>query len=193
MQYYAFIDGEQKGPFELDQLLKAGVRPTTYVWCKGMDDWQQALEVPDVCKMLRNHFADKKHPSQPAPEVAMPQEPRQAPEVQQEQQTPPQERPSLRRLPPVEDNPDLSQPPQVSLTLAILSMLLCFVPTGIAAVILTYKSQKTWMQALQLKGEDGEQMRRQAHEYGRQAKMWMGITISLGFILFGFLFSQNFR
>ncbi|MDE6143194.1 MAG: DUF4339 domain-containing protein, partial [Muribaculaceae bacterium] len=35
MKYFAIIDGEQKGPFELEELADAGVRPSTYVWCKG--------------------------------------------------------------------------------------------------------------------------------------------------------------
>lgn len=45
MRYFAMIDGERRGPFELSQLADAGVRPGTYVWCKGMDDWEKAEDV----------------------------------------------------------------------------------------------------------------------------------------------------
>ncbi len=42
MRYFAMIDGERRGPFGLDELADAGVRPDTYVWCKGMSDWEKA-------------------------------------------------------------------------------------------------------------------------------------------------------
>ena len=39
-RYYAMIDGVQKGPYTLEELPLAGVRPSNYIWCKGLQDWQ---------------------------------------------------------------------------------------------------------------------------------------------------------
>ena len=36
---------------------KEGVRPDTYVWCKGMDDWMPADEVPDICRYFRQRLS----------------------------------------------------------------------------------------------------------------------------------------
>ncbi|MDE5998156.1 MAG: DUF4339 domain-containing protein [Muribaculaceae bacterium] len=57
MKYFAMIDGLQYGPMELDDMVKEGVRPDTYVWCKGMDDWMPAAEVPDICRYFRQRLS----------------------------------------------------------------------------------------------------------------------------------------
>lgn len=57
MKIFAMIDGQQVGPLELDEIVEAGVRPDTYVWCKGMADWQRAAEVPDICRYFRLRLA----------------------------------------------------------------------------------------------------------------------------------------
>ena len=62
MKYFAIIEGEKQGPFELEQLAEAGVRPSTYVWCKGMADWEKAENVADICRMYRGRLYDLLHP-----------------------------------------------------------------------------------------------------------------------------------
>ena len=57
MKIFAMIDGHQVGPMELDDIVSAGVRPDTYVWCKGMADWQKAADVPDICRYFRLRLA----------------------------------------------------------------------------------------------------------------------------------------
>lgn len=57
VKYFARINRRQVGPLTLQQLLQAGVRPTSYVWCKGMPDWQPAAEVPDICRAMRRALA----------------------------------------------------------------------------------------------------------------------------------------
>ena len=51
------IDGRQIGPIALEEVVDAGVRPDTYVWAKGMPDWVQASEVPDICRFFRLRLA----------------------------------------------------------------------------------------------------------------------------------------
>lgn len=57
MKYFAMIEGRQYGPMELDDMVREGVRPDTYVWCKGMPDWIEASEVPDICRYFRQRLS----------------------------------------------------------------------------------------------------------------------------------------
>lgn len=57
MKYFAMIGGCRIGPMELYEMPKQGVRPDTYVWCKGMDDWMTADEVPDICRFFRQRLS----------------------------------------------------------------------------------------------------------------------------------------
>ena len=83
------IDGKRCGPYELEELADAGVRPGTYIWCKGMDDWEKAEDVADVCRMFRNRLYDLMHPSQPAPvEEVDPSEIKDTPSAGNDQVTP---------------------------------------------------------------------------------------------------------
>lgn len=70
MKYFAMIDDRQIGPFELEESVREGVRPDTYVWCKGMPDWMQAKDVPDICRYFRQRLSGTlpmmKNPSQAA-------------------------------------------------------------------------------------------------------------------------------
>ncbi|MDE7096207.1 MAG: DUF4339 domain-containing protein [Muribaculaceae bacterium] len=57
MKYFAMIGGRQIGPMEIDDMVKEGVRPDTYVWCKQMEDWMPAGDVPDICRYFRQRLA----------------------------------------------------------------------------------------------------------------------------------------
>lgn len=57
MKYFAMIGGRRYGPMELDEMVREGVRPSTYVWCKGMEDWVKAEEVPDICRYFRQRLS----------------------------------------------------------------------------------------------------------------------------------------
>lgn len=187
-KYFAFIDGTQQGPFDLLDLKSAGVRPSTYVWCKGMDDWTRADEVEEIRNLFRRHLEDIK--DAPKETTVRPVETKATPEQNHEQQVPPVVR--FGRIPASEEPAfDLDTPPQVSMTLAVLSLILCFIPTGIAAVIFTRKSQKTWIEAQNssLSSEESANLKKQAHEYERQAKMWLGLTVAFGIIFWTLIFS----
>ena len=178
MKYYAMIDGEQKGPFELNDLPAAGVRPGTYIWCKGMSDWEKAEDNADVCRLFRNRLYDIMHPD-PVPAVT---------EVQQVKEEPSQSptrfdaymRDSGEHIPTIEEieaAKDKHVPPASMIGYAWLVTIFCFVPTGIIALVYAYKSKSAWK-----KGEAET-----AHEYCRSAKMWTGITFFIGLIFYAFL------
>lgn len=188
-KYYAMIDGERKGPFTLEELPAAGVRPSTYIWCKGMPDWQKAEENADVCRLFRNHLYDIMHPD-PVPQVnqiptntsqtddrwkikpeapADPHRSRFDGFLQQSGEDP------LPTLQEIEEKTDTSTPPPSMIGLAWLVTIFCCWPTGIVALIFAYKTKKVWKQ--------GDH--KLAYEFSRKAKMWTGITFFLGIIGYG--------
>lgn len=52
MQYYISNNGGKTGPFEVNDLLANGLNRESLVWCKGMADWQPAMQVPEVAALL---------------------------------------------------------------------------------------------------------------------------------------------
>lgn len=184
-KYFVRIDGEQRGPYTLEELPSAGVTPDTYVWCKGMADWEQASKDADICRFYRQRLAGlHTAPAEAAPEERTQQgysEPfdpdrpmklrdviREVNRVYEEQME-------------AEDGTPYSRQPRIPLALAIVSTLLCFPPTGFVAIYQCVRANKMWKQAQQAV-EGAEEMRRAAHDMARTATMWTGITLCLGII-----------
>lgn len=51
-QYYYIKDGQQLGPYPLNQLAGAGLTRDTYVWTEGMAEWQKAGDVADFASIF---------------------------------------------------------------------------------------------------------------------------------------------
>ena len=51
------LGDRQVGPMTLEELADLGIRPDTYIWCKGMPDWERADENGDVCRFFRRRLA----------------------------------------------------------------------------------------------------------------------------------------
>lgn len=171
MKYFAIIDDDKVGPFTLEQMPKAGVRPSTYVWCKGMSDWVQAREVADICRFYRNHISDLNHPTQNL-DVQVSNLSRQEGTDNvpiRFQQFFMQNDISGSAMP----DTDLSQPPKTFLFIAIIATILFFFPTGIVSIIFTHKAKSLWKE-----GKAAE-----SHEAARKAKMMIGFTICIGMIV----------
>ncbi len=192
MKYFAMIDGRRVGPLELWELPQAGVGPDTYVWYKGLDDWQKAGDDAEICRMMRRRLAGV--PYWPEPET--PPKPETAPDDIAENypfSSRPYLPPDIDPLPPPGSfNPDTSRPPAPMILMALLTTFFCFPPTGFAAIYFAWRSRQTWNEAMQThsgvkQDTQGEELRRQAHEYARLAKMWTGITFFLGLIFMAFL------
>lgn len=184
-KYYAMIDGERKGPFTLEELPSAGVRPSTYIWCKGLPDWQLAEENAEVCRLFRNHLYDIMHPVDKAEEnndelnkyKIQPDAQRQKFQSRYDRYLQEQGE-SLPTVEEIESRKDVSAPPTSMVAYAWLVTLFCCWPTGIAALIYAYKSRSAWK-----RGES-----ELSHEYNRSAKMWTGISFFLGLIFLAFMF-----
>lgn len=201
MKYFAIINGKKSGPYELSELPGAGVRPSTYVWCKGMPDWEKAEDVADICRLFRGRLYDLLHPSVASPEAvsSFPQQP-------SEEGAPSRFDRMLQdtRLPSIEEidaRQDITRRPPNMLPIAILVTVLFFPPLGIFAIYFAVASRRCWKKADETSSADNlktssddrisaKDWRRLSHDYCRAAKMWTGITFFIGLILYGFLLSR---
>lgn len=204
MKYYAIIDGEQKGPFELSELPEAGVRPSTYVWCKEMADWEKAEDVADICRMYRNRLYDLMHPAPVREENIGPDR-----EESQVKDGFPTRFEILSRgeakiptLEEIERSKDFSEPPKVSLAGAIIG-LLAFPPTGIMALVYCLKVRKDWKtlktgrNISQNPGATEEQkssiiknQEKDVHETARKANMLTWLSFFFGIFFYTTLLSS---
>lgn len=144
--YYLNAAGQQSGPTTKDNLINVGVTKDTYVWCKGMRNWEKAGDVQEL-KPLFNTYNNP-----PVPPVT------------------PVQSPST----PYNPNFAGNQCPQNYMIPAILSTLLCCLPTGIAAIIYSSKVEKLWAQ-----GDKAG-----AINSSEQAKTWCIISLGLGIVSF---------
>lgn len=185
MKYFIINEeGNQEGPYSLEQLRNVGIRPTTYVWRKDFPTWIQAADDPDICRLMRQRLSGT------APEAPS-QQPRQNPDdddqfyplrfgrhfqnagVDPGDFTPP--------------GPDTSVPPTSLLIPAILATLFCFPLTGFVACYYAYQSQRLWRLSENASPSEREGLRTEAHDAARSGKMWIGITLSLGLIVQSFI------
>lgn len=202
MRYFAMIDGQRRGPFTLAELHEAGVRPDTYVWCKGMADWEKAEDVADICRFYRQRIFDLMHPSAreiPQSEALSSQG---TPTEDPYANVPPRFREYARRAgidPSLFSNPetqDFSRPPVSLITVSVFLIFFCFPPTGFIAFYYAMMCRKTWDEAKRSaddknKGfyseEERKELARKTYDYERLAKMWCGITFFLGFIFYALI------
>jgi len=121
MQYWINHNGVQSGPVDLDGLKQMGLTSSAYVWHEGLADWVKITQLPELqgCYEMVEQPAvvgQPYQPQQPADAaVAHPQA------VQPEQ-------------------PEQPEPcPPTNLVWAIISTVLCCIPTGIVAIIYALK------------------------------------------------------
>lgn len=170
MKYFAIINDTQCGPYTLDQLVEAGVGPDTYVWCKGMSDWQQAREVADICRFFRNRIFDLMHPSaSPARTVEVEESPSTSETTYSD---------IIRKIRETEltdeDLPKYEYPPRTWFFEAIILTLLCCPVTGIIAIYYGHKAMKLWKRGMKIP----------SHLCAKKAKTWCLYTLFFGLIIF---------
>lgn len=182
-KYFVRIGEEQRGPYSLEELPDVGVTPDTYVWCKGMKDWEKASQDADICRFYRQRLSgiqkteEKEEPS-PVKGTRF---------IKIDSETPMNLRDVIREAnrmyeeqAEAERNRRKSQPPRMSAGLAVAAMLFCFPPTGIVAVYYSMRARKMWKEGVEANDDDIKLM---AHDVARTANMWTGITFFMGVIL----------
>lgn len=185
------IDDRCQGPFNLEEFKDAGICPDTYVWCKTMTDWAQAIEVDEINRYFKEMLAQKN--------------------VRTDNQSVRQQgcsndnyitryfaRHGIEfRIP--EETESFDEPPRVSVVTAILVTLFCFPFTGFVALYYTVKSRKEWENAMRSESDMNRRLytsderrdyKRFAHHYAAMAKMWTGISFFMGFILYAIIIGK---
>ena len=96
MKYFIANNGQQSGPFELQDLVANGLTPNSLVWHDGMAGWQQATSVPEVAQLLmpqQPQYQQQPYQQPPYQQQYQQQPYQQQPYQQQYQQQPYQQQP----------------------------------------------------------------------------------------------------
>lgn len=48
MRYFIYENGQQQGPFDIEQLASKGITAETLMWHQGMENWKKAKEIPEL-------------------------------------------------------------------------------------------------------------------------------------------------
>ncbi len=207
-KYFARFDRKTEGPFTLTQLVDAGVRPGTYVWCKGMDDWAKAQDVADICRAMRCRLAGLPIPGEESADIR-------TPEVQDGNSSGLQgvsqgksdaynDFGNIERqqrifsrfggFPEQPVEPDYNLKPMgISIFYAVLLTLFCFPITGAVAIWAAYKFNSLWNLSEQddISGEERRSLRIRAYEKARVYRMMVGLSLSLGLLWVGLTFYSH--
>ena len=161
--YYLAINKQRLGPFPEEELLQNGMTPDTLVWCKGMENWTKAGNVPELAKYLS---------SPPQIPEETPMVPEVAPQyAQQDYDAHQNQQPSYQDVPPRPAN---------HIGKAICSTIFCCPPFGVVAIIKASRVNRLY-----------DQGRYDAAEgHSRSANKWANIAIrvGLGIALFYFIY-----
>lgn len=167
MQYWINHNGVQSGPVDLEGLKEMGLTSAAYVWHEGLTDWVKITQLPELQGLYEMTATQ---PEQPQPEVGS--------------EIPPlPEHPAGQPYQPSPGQYDAQQPanaepcPPTNLVWAIISTVLCCLPTGIVAIMYALKVSNKYREG------DIEGAKR-ASETGA---WWCIATIILGIICQPFL------
>jgi len=123
MNYYTHENGQQHGPFSIEQLKVRGITEETPVWCEGMPQWTTANNVPELVEIIGINT------------TATP------PPFTQQPPTPPQP-PTQQPTPPIFNQPAPCQPcPENNLVISIIATIMtifCCFPFSIGVIALVY-------------------------------------------------------
>ncbi len=155
MQYWLHIDGTQHGPFQMEELVKAGITPDTYVWREGLEDWIMAKELDELAILFteaetaQNDFGNVPLPGTATP-PAIPSQP----------------------LYVVSSQPFTPPCPPTNLVWAIIVTVLCCQIFGIVAIIY----------ATQVKTKYAMGQYEKAVKYSENAALWCKLGIAFGLV-----------
>lgn len=161
------IEGEQRGPYALEELEGAGVGPETYVWCRNMTEWCQAGEVADICRYFRRSLHDRMHPRLPAASEPERHDAAEGIPVRWRRMI---ESSGERVSVEPESGPDISEVPKSWIAESILALILCCPLTGAVALYFSLRCRQLWQ---------GDK-KAEAHKASARARLWVLITVVAG-------------
>jgi len=62
MKYFIILNGQQTGPFEVNELYNKGITPETLVWTEGMENWTPAWQVGDLKQVINSSIVMSEPP-----------------------------------------------------------------------------------------------------------------------------------
>ena len=86
MNYYIIVNGQQTGPFSVEQLSVTGINPDTMVWTEGMPEWAPAWQVSELSSVLKPVDASAQPSVAPVQPEQQPMQQPMQPEPSQAQQ-----------------------------------------------------------------------------------------------------------
>ena len=151
MQYWINFNGVQSGPVDLDGLKEMGLTSAAYVWHEGLSDWVKITQLPELQGLYEMVEAPFQAASEPMP----------------------QHEPAVNPSQPYQPQPDSDEPcPPTNLAWAIITTVLCCIPTGIVAIFYALKVSNKYR-------EGDIQGAKRASETGA---WWCIVTIIMGIL-----------
>lgn len=80
MKYFIYENGQQQGPFDIEQLKEKGINGEILVWCENMSNWDKAKNVPELSSIILptpppignyNSESQEYKPAEPCPDNNM--------------------------------------------------------------------------------------------------------------------------
>ncbi|MDE5774553.1 MAG: DUF4339 domain-containing protein [Muribaculaceae bacterium] len=187
-KYFVRLNRATQGPFTLSELVQHDIRPTTYVWTKGMPQWQRAEDVPDICRAMRFVLAGLPIPGEPSDNGAILQHNNTGAQQQQQQDSPTPF--GFRSFPEPPHNIDYNVKPKgVSIIMAVLLTICLFPLTGLITLWYACKFRYLWRssEAEDISAADRHALRVKAYEKARMYRIMYFLTIFLTLIMIGLL------
>ena len=135
MQYWINHNGVQSGPVDLEGLKEMGLTSTAYVWHEGLSDWVNITQLPELqglYETVATSVQQQDTPQAVVNEGVMPHSPEGEPVVTGQPYQAPQ--------PQMPQQPVGTEPcPPTNLVWAIITTVLCCIPTGIVAIVYALK------------------------------------------------------
>ena len=167
-QYWINQDGVQQGPLTIEQIKAMSINETAYVWSVGFDDWRPIAQVPELAAVL----TVAQQAAEAVPNAVETSE--QAPLQPQSQVRPQGHVPAMPAVQPVSPQGQPYPPcPPTNMVWAIISTVLCCIPTGIVALYYSNKVSKKYY--------EGDQAA--AEHYSEVSAWWCIATIIAGIVM----------
>ena len=165
MKYYIIQNGQQMGPYTIEQLKIYHVTPETDVWTEGMANWAKAKDIPALASLFAGMGAA------PGATVAQPQAAQNSGQYQQTgnqyQQT------SGNQYQQAQPSSYGGYPPKTWVAEAILVTLFCCMPFGIVGLV-----HATMVSLYYNRGEFEA-----AEQASKTAGKWVKIAFIIGLIV----------
>lgn len=187
-KYFVRLNRTTQGPFTLSELVQRDIRPSTYVWAKGMREWQRAEDVPDICRAMRFVLAGLPIPGEPCNDEITPRQ--NHTETQQEQQQGAPTPFGFRSIPEPPRNIDYDVKPKgISIFMAVLITIFLFPLTGLITIWYACKFRYLWQssEAENISAADRHALRVKAYEKARMYRIMYFLTIFITLIMIGLL------